>query len=92
MWHMVNEAGVANYASSVLSPRILLDHGFLEFLEFLLFWGGLGLVSSLWILEREFQFRGSCNPNPSFQRSGGHQVSETVLEGTCKMEVKAQLP
>jgi hypothetical protein len=41
VWHMVNEAGVANYASSVLSPRILLDHGFLAFgPRVLLFWGG----------------------------------------------------
>lgn len=37
---------LANYASSALSPRILLDHGFLEFLdpEFYFFWPRVSLV------------------------------------------------
>lgn len=87
---MVNEAGVANYASSALSPPSLLDRRFLEFGSCVLLFLALGQLHLLWIWVREFQCQGSRNPDPSFKRSGGHRVSETVSEGTCKMEVKVQ--
>lgn len=102
MWHMVKEGSAANYAFFASSPWILLlDRGFLEFEpHVLLFWPWDGPNSSGYWNERchwlqsnkiiEFPLQGSCSPNPLLQRLG-YWVLEVVLEGACRMNIKAQL-